>query len=507
MFRPSSALACVALACLSAPAVAKDDTPASGHEATDKAKDAAKTDIDLPPLPADRSIKQQAVIAGRRIDYKATVGTIPVRDDKGKTIGEVVFTAYTVAGRTPAARPVTFAFNGGPGAASVYLNLGAIGPKRVEFGRQGDAPSDRPILRDNPVSWLDFTDLVFIDPIGTGFSRSLVDKERTKKSFYTAKTDIEYLSRVVYDWLARNGRLTSAKYLVGESYGGYRVPRLAFQLQTKLGVGISGITMVSPYLDPPAIGEDDALSPLPWMINLPSMAAGQFERQGKPLDMATLGPVEQYARTDFVTDLLAGPQDKAATDRLSAKVAEYTGLDPALVRRLNGRVDVDTYLREIRRSTGEVGSRYDSNVTAFDPFPASATKQYRDPLLDTLIAPTTSAMVDFITNQVGWKVDAHYEALSDVVNADWDRDQSDTPVSDLRKAIAIDPRMAVTIVHGWDDLSCPYFASRLIAAQLPGYGRADRVNLRMYPGGHMFYARPDSGAALRLDMLAAYRAS
>ena len=132
----------------------------------------------------------------------------------------------------------------------------------------------------------------------------------------------------MYDWLLQNDRMTSRKYLVGESYGGYRVPRLAYYLQTQLGVGISGMTMVSPYLDPPAIGEDDALSPLPWMINLPAMAAGHFEREGKPLNDSTMGPVEQYVRTEFAQDLFAGAQDKAATDRLSAHVAELTGLDP-----------------------------------------------------------------------------------------------------------------------------------------------------------------------------------
>ena len=478
-------------------------------DAKDQAKDAAKTDTDLEPFPAPKSVKQSAVIGGRRLDYVATVGAIPVKDDKGKTIGEVVYTAYTVPGRgggQASGRPVTFAFNGGPGAASVYLNLGAIGPKKVAFGEAGDSPSDPAILRDNANSWLDFTDLVFIDPIGTGFSRTRVDADQTKKSFYTAKADIEYLSRVVYDWLLKNDRMTSRKYLVGESYGGYRVPRLAFYLQTQMGVGISGMTMVSPYLDPPAIGQADALSPLPWMINLTAMAAGNFERKGTPLNEATMAPVEQYDRNQFVTDFLAGPADRVATDRLSAKVADLTGLDPVLVRRMNGRVDIGTYLREVHRAEGKIGSVYDSNVTAYDPFPASPDQKSNDPLLDTLIAPTTSAMVDFVTNQVGWKVDGRYNALSFDVNAKWDRDNSDSPVTDLRKAIAIDPKMAVTIVHGWNDLSCPYFGSRLLIAQMPGYGTTDRIRLHMYPGGHMFYARPDSGAALRHDIMSAYGA-
>ena len=479
---------------------AQDDAAEAKAKPTDP-KDYAK---DFKPFPAAKSVEQSAVIGGKTVRYTATVGSIPVKDDKGKVIGEVVYTAYTVPGASRS-RPVTFAFNGGPGASSVYLNLGAIGPKRVRFGAQGDAPSDAPVLQDNAGSWLDFTDLVFIDPIGTGFSRSRVDPEQTKKDFYTADKDIAYLSRVVYDWLLQNKRLESPKYLVGESYGGYRVPRLAYYLETKVGVGISGMTMVSPYLDPPAIGRADGLSPLPWMINLPAMAAGHFEREGKPLDESTMGPVEDYIRTQYVTDFLAGPKNKAATDRLSAKVAELTGLDPTLVRRMNGRVDIETYLREIRRQQGLVGSVYDSNYTVYDPFPASAEPRYNDPLLNTLIAPTTSAMVDFVTRVVGWDVTGPYEALSSDVNRNWTRDNSDSPVKDLRRAIAIDPRMTVNIVHGWDDLSCPYFGSKLIISQMPTFGVADRIKLHMYPGGHMFYARPENQEPLRRDIMATYK--
>jgi carboxypeptidase C (cathepsin A) len=488
-----------ALLVMTTPLAAQDSAKDKGNASA--ADDYAK---DFKPFPSPKSVNQTTTVAGRSLSYTATVGSVPVRDDKGKTIGEVVYTAYTVPGSSTS-RPVTFAFNGGPGAASVYLNLGAIGPKRVPFGAQGDVPSVSPVLQDNPGTWLDFTDLVFIDPIGTGFSRSRMSPDETKKAFYTSDKDIEYLSRVVYDWLVSNKRMASPKYLVGESYGGYRVPRLAYNLETQVGVGISGITMVSPYLDPPAIGEDDALSPLPWMINLPAMAAGHFEREGKTLDEATMRPVEDYVRTQFVTDFLAGTRDKAATDRLSAKVAELTGLDPADVRRLDGRVDIRTYLRDIRRDQGLVGSVYDSNYTAYDPFPASSQPQYSDPLLETLIAPTTSAMVDFVTRVVGWDVKEPFNALSYEVNNAWDRDDTDSPVSDLRRAMAIDPKMTVNIVHGWDDLSCPYFGSRLIVAQMPEFGASDRIQLHMYPGGHMFYSRPANWQPLHSDIMASYR--
>jgi carboxypeptidase C (cathepsin A) len=492
------ALAVAAAAVLIAtPVAAQDKKEASTVEK--KIDDEMK----LPPLPADRTVRQSAVIGGRSVSYDATVGTISVRDDKGKEIGQVVYTAYVLPGAAPN-RPVTFAFNGGPGASSVYLNLGAVGPKRIQFGAQGNAPSDTPVTVDNPNSWLDFTDLVFIDPVGTGFSRSLVDEEKSKKAFYANDPDIKYLSKVVFDWLVKAGRLRSPKYVMGESYGGYRAPRIVYELQSQIGVGVTGLVMVSPYLDPAWGDGATALSPLPWMIDLPSMAAAHLDREGQ-LNAASMAEVETYARGEFATDLLRGRTDTAAISRLVGNVSRLTGLDPALVQKLGGRVDTGTFLREIHRADGTIGSVYDSNVTAFDPFPWSAERQSNDPILDALVAPTTSAMVDFVTRVMGWKTDARYHALSYEVGKAWDRGKpDDTPVSDLRKAIANDPHMAVMIVHGWDDLSCPFFASRLIVDQMPGFGAADRVKLTVYPGGHMFYSREDSGAAFKRDARAIY---
>ena len=203
----------------------------------------------LPPLPPDAHVPQSMTLDGKTLRYTVTVGSLPVRDKDGKESGDVVFTAYTVDGEN---RPVTFAFNGGPGASSVYLNFGAIGPKHLRAGNEGDSPSDPTTLTDNPGTWLDFTDLVFIDPIGTGFSRSLLPEAETKKLFYSTTPDIEYLSRTVYDWLLKNNRLASKKYLVGESYGGFRGPRITYYLQSQLGVAMNGVVLVSPYLNPTA---------------------------------------------------------------------------------------------------------------------------------------------------------------------------------------------------------------------------------------------------------------
>jgi len=489
-------LATALLLSLATPAFAADP-------ATEKA--AAKPDSAIAPLPADRTIKQTAVIAGKALAYDTTVGAIPILDAKGKTIGQVMLTAYTVPGRG-AARPVTFAFNGGPGAASAFLNFGAIGPKRVQFGAQGDSPSDRPVATDNPNSWLDFTDLVFVDPVGTGFSRSFVDSDASKKAFYAATPDIHYLSRVIFDWLVKNGRMTSPHYLIGESYGGYRVPRVAYYLQSQLGVGLAGITMVSPALSIPVLmGNEDALSPLGYVTTLPSMHAAYLERQGKLSGPAALADVEAYARGEFATDLLRGRSDPAAIERLSTHVAALTGLDPALVRQMDGRIGVRTYLREAHRGDRKLSSIYDSNVTIDDPFPASPEQRTNDPILDAGMAPVTGAAVDLVTNQVGYKADGAYNLLSYEVNGQWDWDRGDEAAVELRKAIAIDPKLQVIIAHGMDDLSCPYFVSRIVIDQMPSFGRANRVQLALFPGGHMFYSRPSSSAAFRQAALSIYR--
>ena len=478
-----------------------DDAPKA-----DAAKDKDKEKIDLPPFPADSTVKQVTHVAGKTLNYTATVGSLPVRDEKGKKIAEVVFTAYVLDGPKNPDRPVTFAFNGGPGAASVYLNLGAIGPKRVQFGAQGDSPSDPARLVDNPGTWLDFTDLVFIDPVGTGFSRSLVDKDETKKRFYSIKPDIEYLSRIVYDWLLKNDRMGSPKYVTGESYGGFRAPKITYYLQTRLGVGVNGVVMVSPYLQPGADTSPD-FSPMAWVATLPSMAASNYERQGKTLSPELMAEVENYTRGEFVTDLMKGRRDPAAVSRVVAKVTAYTGLNPAFVKASGGRIDSRAYLRELYRDTGKIGSWYDSNVTQDDPFPWSPQGRRGDPILDAIIAPTTSAMVDFDTRVVGWKVEGRYNALSYDVGESWENGIELTDATgDLRQAIAADPKMRVLIVHGYDDLSCPYFISRLVIDQIPVSGDPNRVKLALYPGGHMFYSRPASQAAFRTDVMQVFGA-
>ena len=477
--------------------------PGDGAE---KPTDGAKPEASMTnPLPPDAHVAQQITMNGAPLKYTATVGTLPVKGPDGKPTAEVVFTSYIVdAAPNAPARPVTFAFNGGPGAASVYLNLGAIGPKRVDFGAEGQSPSDPAILKDNPGTWLDFTDLVFIDPVGTGFSRSLVSPDETKKLFWGPDPDIAYLSKIVYDWLVKNDRLLSRKYIVGESYGGYRGPRLTAYLQSQIGVAVNGLVMVSPALSPNAGSPD--ISPIPWMITLPSIVAANLERQGK-LTNENMQAVIAYTEGEYAEDLIKGSSDPQATPRLVKKVTEMTGLDPTFVRDSGGRLETQAFLREEFRETGKLGSRYDPNVTAYDPFPYSPTQETQDPILLSIIAPTTTAMVDFVTRTVGWKTDGRYNALSEEVARGWDRSNgrgafgNSASETDLRVAVATDPKLRVLIAHGWADLSCPFMGSVLTVNEFPIMGDPTRVQVHEYPGGHMYYARLASSLALRKDVM------
>jgi carboxypeptidase C (cathepsin A) len=473
----------------------QDASPSADKPAVAK-PDAPKTPEGKPVgLPEDKSVKQTVTVGEKVLHYTATVGTIHLKDAMDKPTGDVMYTAYTLDHAAGESRPVLFAVNGGPGASSVYLNLGAVGPKHISFANAGDSASDPATLTDNPGTWLDFADLVFIDPIGTGFSKSLVDEAQTKKLFYSPTPDIEYLSLVIYKWLVKNDRLLDKKYLMGESYGGYRGPRMTHYMQSQLGVAMNGLVLVSPYLNPET--GDGNLSPIPWMVTLPSITAAHLEGQGKLTD-DVMQQVIAYDEGEYASTLIAGPKNTELTNAMIAKVTSMTGLDPQYVRHAGGRLDVGSYLREVHREQGEIGSVYDSNVMLPDPFPYDFDQQSGDPILESIIAPTTTAMVDFITRVAGWKTDARYYALSYAVNSQWDRNSPDLrkgAVSDLRESVAADPKLQVLIVHGWNDLSCPFMGSVLTQNQLPAK-LASQVQIREFPGGHMFYTRPANGSEL-----------
>ena len=221
-----------------------------------------------------------------------------------------------------------------------------------------------------------------------------------------------------------------------------------------------------------------------------------------------MAEVINYTRGEYASDLMKGRSDPAATPRVVKRVTEMTGLDAAFVKQSGGRLETQAFLREEFREDGKLGSRYDPNVTAYDPFPFDPSQRGSDPILESIIAPTTSAMVDFVTRTVGWKTTARYYALSNDVNSAWvgGEDLNNGSVEDLREAVSADPKLHVIIVHGWNDLSCPFMGSVLTVDQMPIMGDPTRVQVHEYPGGHMFYSRATSQASLRSDVRAMYAA-
>jgi len=401
-------------------------------------------------------------------------------------------------------RPITFAINGGPGASSAYLQLGAMGPWRLPLDNIN--PSATPETIPNPETWLDFTDLVFVDPVGTGYSRFINTSDDVRKHFWSVDGDIDVLATFLRKWIEKFGRQTSRKFIAGESYGGFRAPKLAAKLNDQ-GVGINGLVMISSPLDFGWRG-NGGHSPLHWIVRLPSMAAAVREEKS-PFDRQALRDVEHYASGDYLQDLLRGERDSAAVDRITARVAPLTGLDPAVVRRLAGRIDVRTFQRERTRDRGQIASMYDATITSTDPDPTAASSRPGDPVLEATRAPLSSAMTSLYARTLNWRVEEPFQLLNGRVSSRWDwggGHSTQEIVGELRSLLAADPKLRVLITHGATDLVTPYFETQMILDQMPAFASPDRLTLQVYGGGHMFYSRDASRRALRQDAMELYRA-
>jgi carboxypeptidase C (cathepsin A) len=452
-------------------------------------------------LPPDSTTKQTLALPGRTLAFTAIAGSIRLFDDKGEPQADIAYTAYQLDGAEARTRPVTFFFNGGPGAASAYLQLGNAGPWRLPINGDAAVPSAAPDLQPNADTWLDFTDLVFIDPVGTGYSRFVASGDDVRNRFFSIDGDVSSIALTIRRWLEKSDRLLSPKFIASESYGGIRGPKIVRNLQTEQGVGVRGLILMSPVLD---FREFSGSSLLQYVWSLPSMAAAARATRG-PVAPADMADVERYARGEFLADLIKGLADAEATTRLADKMADLTGIDRAVSRRLAGRFDVAEFRREFDRSNGKVTGRYDASVSGFDPYPDSSFYHFGDPSGDTLTAPLTSAAVDLITRKLNWRPDGSYELLNGSVEHGWDFGRGLQPpesISQLREILALDPKLKLLVAHGLFDLATPYFGSKILLDQLPAFAGPPRVKLVVYPGGHMFYSRDASRGALRAEVQA-----
>jgi carboxypeptidase C (cathepsin A) len=449
-------------------------------------------------LPPDSTTRQTLTLPGRSLAFTATAGSIRLYDQKREPQADIAYTSYQLEGADPATRPVTFLFNGGPGAASAYLQFGAAGPWRLPITGDAAVSSASPDLIPNAETWLDFTDLVFIDPVGTGYSRFEASGGEVRKKFFSIDGDVESIALTIRRWLEKSGRLRSPKFVAGESYGGIRGPKIVRNLQINQGVGVRGLILISPLLD---FREFDGSSLLQYVGSLPTMAAVAREAKGA-VSRSDMADVEHYAEGDFLVDLVRGLADTEATIRLSDKVAALTGIDPAVSRRLAGRFSVAEFRREFDRKNGKVTGRYDASVSGLDPYPDSSFYHFKDPSGEPLVAPLTSAAVDLLTRKLNWRPDGSYQLLSSAVEKAWNFGDGINPpesISQLREILALDPKLRLLIGHGLFDLATPYFSSQIELNQLPAFA-SPRVKLVVYPGGHMFYSRDAARQAFRAEV-------
>jgi carboxypeptidase C (cathepsin A) len=465
--------------------------------------------LTAPVQAADKTTQHTISLPGGPFAFTAAVETIKLANPQGAPVAEIVTTAFLHD--APAPRPITFAFNGGPGAASAFLDVGAIGPWRVPIALPV-VPSQNPTLIDNAETWLPFTDIVFIDPPGTGYSRATGPGpgpgpgpghgpgDDARKPFQTVDGDIATLATVIRRWLAAHHRLDAPIILAGESYGGFRAPRLARALLDQQGAGVSGLVMISPVLD--FNGRDAPYDPMRWVARLPSLVAAARTAASRD----SVQDAERYAAGDYLQDLVRGPNDAAATARMAARVAALTGLDPAVVQRRNSRIDLEAMLRD--RRPGQVATPYDATLFAADPFPAAPHDNSPDALLDGLRGPLTGAML-LLYERLDWLPDGaparRYDLLNDSIAHDWDYGRGNVrpeSMTALRQYLALDPAAHAIVVHGLYDLVTPYFASKLLLDQVPETTPPGRLALRLYPGGHMAYLQQSARAALRDDAAA-----
>jgi carboxypeptidase C (cathepsin A) len=454
-------------------------------------------------LPGDAVSEHSIDTPGGKLAYTATAGTFSLFDQSGERSTAVFYTAYVVKTDNRAARPLTFVFNGGPGAASAFLHLGVVGPRIAQFGMSGHDGADVRLV-DNPDTWLAFTDLVLIDPVGTGWSRAA--KPDGGSAFWGVRSDAESMAKVIALYVAKNGRVSSPKFILGESYGGFRAAKVARAVQNEQGIVISGILMVSPMLEAEFQfgGSRFALGAA---LQLPSLAAAELERKGT-FSKEALARAEHFALTEYLSTLAGPPLQGEAAKTFYARVAQMTGLPVDAIAQARGFIP-DDYAKNLPIGDHKIVSQYDATFASDDPYPESSTARGPDPILDGVIRAYGGAFVAYARDELGFKTDITYALLASDISGKWQwREGSSrgqpSVADDLRVLLALTPSFHLMIAHGYSDMVTPYAVSRYVLDHLPPVDGEERTQLKLYRGGHMFYLDPESRKAFAADARTMY---
>ena len=455
--------------------------------------------------------EHEATIGGRTLKYKATAGTYPLKDDAGKTKADLFFVAYE---RLPmpatavdaAKRPVTFVFNGGPGAASVWLHLGTAGPKRVKLTESGAAPPPPYQVVDNEHSWLDATDLVFIDPVGTGYSRATQGED--PKQFYGVEEDLRWVAEFIRLWTTRNLRWPSPKFLAGESYGTTRAAGLAEHLLENQGIALNGVILISAVLDFATIrfGEGNEV---PYSLFLPTYTAtAHYHKKLQPDLQAdlpkALKAAERFALNDYAVALAKGaglPQDVRAD--VAKELARLTGLPAETALKANLRIDPDVFRKTLLVDQEKVVGRFDGRLAGFDPDPIGRDPDH-DPSFHQFFAAYAGAFNDYARRGLKYETDVQYDVLTGRVQP-WNFGRGGsgylTVADNLERAMRKSPQTKLLVCSGVHDLATPYFAAghtlrhMRLSPDLRG-----NVSETFYTGGHMMYHEAGALKQLKADV-------
>jgi carboxypeptidase C (cathepsin A) len=482
----------------------------AGGAVAAESKDAAKTEKkDDKKEPRDESsvTAHEVTIGGVKFGYTATAGTLVLKEEDGKPQASFFYVAYTRTNTGDiSARPITFSFNGGPGSASVWLHLGTLGPRRVVLNEDGTLPPPPFRVTENEHSILDDTDLVFIDPVSTGFSRPVPGEDA--KKYHGVDEDIRSVGEFIRLYITRAQRWASPKFLIGESYGTTRASALSGHLESRYGIYLNGVMLVSVVLDfqtiSYAVGNE-----LPFPLFLPTLTATAWYHKKLPAELqadlaAALKQSESFALGEYATALLKGnrltPEERRQT---AQSLARLTGLSVDFVERSHLRVNVFQFFKELLRSEGKTVGRFDSRMTGVDRDGVGDSPDY-DPSYTGVLGPFTGALNDYLRRDLKFESDLPYEILTGKVQP-WNygdyRNRYLNVAETLRQAMAHNPYLKVFVANGVYDLATPYFATRYTFDHF-SFDPKLQQNITMvdYEGGHMMYTVKPALVALKKDL-------
>jgi len=479
----------------------------------------AAAEVAKEPEPKFSRTQHQVRIGGQVIRYTATVGWLIMKNDEGKPVARFGYTAYTRDGVTdPARRPITFAYNGGPGSSSIWLHMGILGPRRVVVNDPAYAAPPPSQRVDNEFSVLDVTDLVMIDPVGTGFSKPL--GEAKGADFWGVDQDIKSVGAFIKRYVTENGRWGSPKYLLGESYGGMRSAGLADHLQSIHGMNLNGVVLVSPFLNS-ASGVDGIAIDLPHALYFPTLAAtaryhGLVKDTTASVE-AFMDELERFVYAEYLPALTKGYVIPAEEKRaVATKLAAYTGTSVDYWEKADLRVSHTQFLQEMQRGNRRITGRIDSRFVgpAMNPL---AEKMDYDPFFPAVGPAYTAAFLDYLHSELEFGRDEEYRVSAFDVKWDWTHKQpgagdwfvgAANTVPDLSRAMTMNPGLHVLVQQGWYDVATPHLVMKhdIEHLRIPPEARS-RIRIEHYDAGHMMYVHGPSMQKYRDDLAAFIQAT